>query len=116
MEIIISIHSIYFYLFYSHWTTSGILCPALGPQRFNEQRDDCGEESLENIPYKKRWRELGVFSLEKRRFSGNLVSARYGYGKYYVRLGSQEDKTSVFTEMHDRRMEANGYKLEEGRF
>lgn len=78
MEITISIYSVYFYLFYPYWTTSGILCPALGPpikERFNKYRDDCEEESLENIPYRKRWRELGVFRLEKRGFGGNLLSA-----------------------------------------
>lgn len=79
---------------------------------FNKYEHNHGEEGLEHKPYKKKLRELHVFSLEKRRFGGNLISAFQ-----YVQVCSQEHKANVFINMmKDQRIEENSYKLKKGRF
>ena len=66
---------------------------------------------LEHLPYKDRLRELGLFSLEKRRLWGDLVAAfQYLKGAYKLE-GSQ-----LFERMDNSRTRGNGFKLSEGRF
>ena len=65
---------------------------------------------LEHVPYEDRLRELGLFSLEKRRLQDDL-SAAFQYLKgAYKQEGSQ-----LFERVDNSRTRGNGLKLKEGR-
>ncbi|KAK4818035.1 hypothetical protein QYF61_004159 [Mycteria americana] len=62
---------------------------------------------LEHFAYEDRLRELGLFSLEKRRLQGDLIAAfQYLKGAY------RKDMEGLFI----RECRGNGFKLKEGRF
>ena len=65
----------------------------------------------EHFPYGDRLRELGLFSLEKRRLQGNLIEAFQYLKGAYKKEGSQ-----LFTRVDNSRTRGNGFKLKEGRF
>ena len=66
---------------------------------------------LEHLSYKERMRELGLFSLEKRRLQGHLIVAfPYLKGAY-----KQEGERLIMRVDNDRTRE-NGFKLRQGRF
>jgi len=66
---------------------------------------------MEYLSYEERLRELGLFSLEKRRLWGDLIVAfQYLKGTY------RKDGDNLFSKACCDRTRNNGFKLKEGRF
>ena len=65
---------------------------------------------MEHIPYEDRLRELGLFSLEKRRLWGDLIAAFQYLKGAYKQEGSQ-----LFERVDNSRTRRNAFKLKEGR-
>jgi len=66
---------------------------------------------IECFSYKGRLRELGLFSLEKRRLRGDLIVAlQHRKGSY------RKEGDRLFSKVCGDRTKRNGFKLKEGRF
>ncbi|PKU40357.1 hypothetical protein llap_9343 [Limosa lapponica baueri] len=64
---------------------------------------------LEHLCYEDKLRELGLFSLEKRRLQGDLVGQ-------YLKVIYKKAGEGLFTRQCSNRMRGNSFKLKEGRF
>ncbi|GAB0189051.1 hypothetical protein GRJ2_001370400 [Grus japonensis] len=66
---------------------------------------------LEHLSYEDRLRELGLFSLEKRRLWGDLIVAFQ-----YSNVAYKKDEDKLFSRACSDRTRDNGFKLKESRF
>lgn len=68
-------------------------------------------KGLESLPYEERLRELGLFSLEKRRLGEGLITMIQ-----YLKGGYKEDGDSLFMRSHMEKTRSDEYKLLLGTF
>jgi len=68
-------------------------------------------KGLECLLYEERLSNLGLFSLEKRRLRGNLISVYK-----HLRCGRQGEEAGLFSAVHGNRTSPDGHKLKHRKF
>ena len=67
-------------------------------------------KELEHMTYEERLRDLGLFTLQKRRVRGDLIAAFN-----FLKGGSKEDGERLVSAVTNGRMRSNGLQLQWGR-
>jgi len=100
-------------------TSPGVLCPPLEPSAQNRHGAvEAGPQDatkvmrgMEHLCYEERLRELGLFSLQKRRLWRDLTPAFQ-----YLKGGYKKAGEGLFTRAWSDRTRGNGFRLKECRF
>jgi len=76
-----------------------------------QQRDTKMIQALEHLSHQEKLRELGLFSLEKRRLKGNLINVCK-----YLQRGCKGNRARLFSVVPSGRARGNGHKMKHSRF